>query len=561
MTETALFSQLDLSPRIEKAVSEMGFAEATAIQAAAIPLIRTGVDVIARSQTGTGKTLAFAIPALEAIDTKEDKPSIQVLILCPTRELAMQAGDEIRKLSRFIPGIRQVEVFGGADMRQQFIKLRHANIVVGTPGRIIDHMGRGSLNLANLKMLILDEADEMLKMGFKEEIETILQDTPSERQTVLFSATIPPVIKALTKQFQNDPQLIEINRDQVTIENIEQRLVEVPASQKKESLRLLLSYYRPTRTLVFCNTKLMVDELTEFLSRGGHAAESIHGDLKQAQRTSVMNRFKQGQVAILVATDVAARGIDVNDIDYVFNFDIPMKTEEYVHRIGRTGRAGKSGCAITLCCGRRQVSALLRHAREANCKIEEVRLPTEEDLSSRLRTKNLEQMRIALAKDTSEYESMVETLTAEGYTPGQIASAALMGLFPKEKIEIVAFTAPTRSSVRVEPARGMKKSSRSASSYVDVVIDVGTANRATANHLVGAITEYSGISSKMLGKIDVNQNQSVIGISSEYIEQVLESMQGIKICGKRTKTVVLASPLKRKGYSAGRSKEKRTSYR
>ena len=560
MTETALFSQLDLPPRIEKAVSEMGFEEATAIQAAAIPLIRTGVDVIARSQTGTGKTLAFAIPALEAIDTSEDKPSIQALILCPTRELAMQAGDEIRKLSRFIPGIRQVEVFGGADMRQQFIKLRHANVVIGTPGRIIDHMGRGSLDLSKLKMLVLDEADEMLKMGFKEEIETILQDTPSERQTVLFSATIPPMIKALTKKFQKDPQLIEINRDQVTIENIEQQLVEVPASQKKESLKLLLSYYRPKRTLVFCNTKLMVDELTEYLGRGGLAAESIHGDLKQAQRTSVMNRFKQGQVAILVATDVAARGIDVNDIDYVFNFDIPMKTEEYVHRIGRTGRAGKSGNAITLCCGRRQVSALLRHAREANCQIAEIRLPTEDDLNSRLRAKNLEQMRIALAKDASEYESMVETLTAEGYTPEQIAAAALMGLFPKEKVEIVAFVPPGRTSVRVEPAKGARKSNRSASSYVDVVIDVGTANRATANHLVGAITEYTGISSKMLGKIDVNQNQSVVGISSEYIEQVLESMQGIKICGKRTKTVVLASPIKKKGYSSSRAKEKR-SYR
>lgn len=555
MTESALFSQLDLAPSIFQAITEMGFSEATPIQTAAIPLIRTGVDVIARSQTGTGKTVAFAIPALEAIDIHEEKPTVQVLILCPTRELAQQAGDEIRKLTRFMPGVRPVEVFGGADIRSQIVKLRNANIVIGTPGRVIDHMTRKTLKLGSLKMLILDEADEMLKMGFKEDIETILQDTPTERQTVLFSATMPPLIRAITKKFQKDPQLIEINKDQVTIDNIDQRLVEVPSLRKKEALKLLLSFHRPNRTLVFCNTKSMVDELTEYLVKAGHAAECIHGDLKQAQRTSVMNRFKQGLVAILVATDVAARGIDVNDIDFVFNFDIPMKNEEYVHRIGRTGRAGKSGCAITLCCGRREVIAMQRLARAVSSHITADQMPSVESLKSKLLALNLEQMRTALADDSQEYDKMVEALTEEGFTLQQIAAAAMMKLFPAEKIEPFMFAPARPVAIPVpmaQPNRG-RKNSYGSSSFVDVVINVGSANRVTANHLVGAITEQSGISGKMVGKIEVRSDQSVVGISSDYLNQVLDSMQGIRICGKQTKTVLLAASHSKKGFAPRRT--------
>lgn len=572
MTEAALFSQLDLDPRIERAVTEMGFSEATAIQSAAIPLIRTGVDVIARSQTGTGKTIAFGIPALEVVDTKEEKSTVQVLILCPTRELAQQAGDEVRKLARFLPGIRPVEVYGGADMQRQFIKLRQANIVIGTPGRLMDHMSRGTLKLENLKLLVLDEADEMLKMGFKEDIEAILKDTPAQRQTVLFSATMPPLIQALTKQFQKDPQLIEINKSQVTIDNIDQRLVEVPVARKMEALCLLLRYHRPNRTLVFCNTKRMVDELAEYLVQSGYAAESIHGDLKQSQRTSVMNRFKQGQVSILVATDVAARGIDVNDIDYVFNYDIPLKTEEYVHRIGRTGRAGKSGCAVTLCCGRRQIGMMQRVSREVNSQITEEWLPTAEDLKKRVYELNLEQMRIALSKDTQAYESMVEALSAEGFIPQQIAAAALMGLFPEEKIEVVAAPPSRRPMERMErtdrterlgrtgrPDRSeradrVKKGVRSTSSFVDVVIDVGADHHVTPNHLVGAITEHAGISSKSIGKIEVNFDQSVVGIAADCLAQVMDTIQGIKVCGKQITTVPLATVSKSKNRSPRKSK-------
>ena len=249
-----LFSEMSLTPKVERAVSLMGFDSATPIQSEAIPVIRTGVDVIARSQTGTGKTLAFGIPAIERVDTHEEKPTIQVLILCPTRELAVQADEEIRKLARFKEGIRPVAIYGGASIEQQCISLRRANVVIGTPGRVMDHMRRKTIKLNNLKMIVLDEADEMLNMGFKEDIETILTDTPDDRQTVLFSATMPPAIMRITKEFQKDPVLIEIDKSQVTIENIEQRFIDVPHSNKKDALLMLIKFYQPKRAIIFCGT-------------------------------------------------------------------------------------------------------------------------------------------------------------------------------------------------------------------------------------------------------------------------------------------------------------------
>ncbi|MEG1594094.1 MAG: DEAD/DEAH box helicase, partial [Oscillibacter sp.] len=306
------FSQLELSPELLAAVTEMGFTETTDVQAEAIPVIRTGADVMARSQTGTGKTVAFGIPAVELV-VPEDK-YVQVLILSPTRELAQQCGDELRKLARHLPYIKTADIYGGADFRRQFVDLREANIVIGTPGRVMDHMRRGSLHLNHLKMIVLDEADEMLNMGFKEDIETILTDVPEERQIVLFSATVPPEILTITRQFQKDPVLIEINRDQVTLDSIVQTAVDVPMRHKPEALNLLLHYYKPQRAIIFANTKSMVDELTEGLNAAGFSVEGLHGDMKQLQRTRVMNAFKKGKVAILVATDVAARGIDVNDV-------------------------------------------------------------------------------------------------------------------------------------------------------------------------------------------------------------------------------------------------------
>lgn len=532
------FSQMELDPRIEKAVAAMGFENATPIQEQVIPLICSGADVIAKSQTGTGKTAAFAIPALDAIDTSVEKPVIQALILCPTRELAQQAADEIRKLARFLPGIRLVDVYGGANMERQFIQLRRANMVVGTPGRVMDHMRRGTIKLQHLKMIVLDEADEMLNMGFKEDIETILRDTPEERQTVLFSATMPPAILNLAKTFQRDPQIVEINKSQVTLEQIDQSCVEVPISKKMEALNLLLRYHRPNRALVFCNTKRMVDELGEYLNGHGFAAESLHGDLKQVQRTKVMNEFKRGRVSILIATDVAARGIDVNDLDYVINYDIPMNTEYYVHRIGRTGRAGKSGHSITFFSGKRQMLALRDLSRAVKSEIREERLPTLEQIGAREQERNLEGIVEALESGVGAgYESMVAELAARGYEPERIAAALLSIHFPQKDLpeEIVI-----RTNRELRREADQHEGKAAPVQFSSVVVDIGTANRVEPKHLVGAITERSGLSGKEVGKIQIYSDHSVVGVPTSQIDSVVESMRDCKICGKHTRTSRLA---------------------
>lgn len=563
-----LFSALDLSEQLEHALTAMGFETATPIQAQTIPLIRTGVDIIARSQTGTGKTAAFSVPVLERIDTKEDKPSVQALILCPTRELAQQAGEEIRKLAKFMPGIRPVEVYGGTNMERQFIQLRRANLVIGTPGRVMDHMRRKTLKLDQLKMIVLDEADEMLNMGFKEDIETILQDTPENRQTILFSATMPPSILALVGQFLHDPATVEIDKGLVTIQRIEQTFVDVPSVRKADALVLLLRYHRPNRGLVFCNTKRMVDELTHKLNTAGFSAESIHGDLSQSQRTSVMNGFKSGKVAVLIATDVAARGIDVQDLDFVFNFDIPMTTEYYVHRIGRTGRAGKGGCAITICSGKRQINTMNTIARSVKSEIRHVALPTPADIQVRELERNLLTVEGLLTQTPEEYYvQMVQALLEKGHDAQQIAAAALQLHFPVSKVigEPIPTTkiGPEKRSGERKPldkadrpegrtSRSKSRKADDALSYTDLCFDIGTANRVSANHLVGAITELSGISGKDIGKIQVYQDQSIVGIPSDMADIVLAAMRSCKICGKPTHVSPMVDfPKKRSVRSPG----------
>ena len=421
-----LFSQMSLTPKVERAVALMGFDFATPIQSEAIPVIRTGADVIARSQTGTGKTAAFAIPAIERVDTHAERAHVQVMVLCPTRELAMQACEEIKKLARFKEGVHPVALYGGAPIDKQCIALRRANIVIGTPGRVMDHMRRKSLKLDHLSMIVLDEADEMLNMGFKEDIETILTDTPAGRQTVLFSATMPPAILKITKQFQKEPVLIEMDKSQVTIENIQQEYIDVPHHAKREALAALLQYYQPQRAIVFCNTKKMADELTGFLAARGMPAESLHSDIKQAQRTATMHNFKAGRTGILIATDIAARGIDVSGVEYVINYDLPSNTEYYIHRIGRTGRAGKSGCSITICGTRREVADIRRIAKAVKSEIAELALPTAADIQAKQGRKAVDEMEVLLQAEPAQvFANILTALIERGYSPERIAQAAL----------------------------------------------------------------------------------------------------------------------------------------
>lgn len=566
-----LFSEMSLTPKVERAVSLMGYDSAMPIQSEAIPVIRTGVDVIARSQTGTGKTFAFAIPAIERVDTEEEKPTIQVLVLCPTRELALQGYEEIIKLTRFMEGIHTVAIYGGAPIEKQCIDLRRANIVVGTPGRVMDHMRRKTIKLNNLKMIVLDEADEMLNMGFKEDIETILTDTPDDRQTILLSATMPPAIMKITKEFQKNPVLIEIDKSQITIEDIEQKYIDVPHAGKKDALIMLLQYYQPNRAIIFCGTKKMADELTTFLNERNISAESIHSDIKQETRTSVMKAFKAGKITILIATDIAARGIDVNDVEYVINFDIPPNTEYYIHRIGRTGRAGKAGCSITICSSKREVSDLMRTVSAIKSEITEIALPTSADIQEVGKVRASGEIEALLQGEVNPiYTDMVNSLTEKGFSLQSIAEA-VVAFHYKDIVQNVSkvpvtqfkhdaaepFTRTPRPNDAGKRAPRAFDSGKKASqpkgrpvSYGILLLDVGSSSRITANHIIGAITERSGITGKEIGKVDIAADQSLVEIPSDRIDQVLEAMHGGKICGKPTHFCLLAGSPRKVGRPA-----------
>lgn len=341
------YNESNIDPKILRSLEEMEFVDMTPIQELAIPVLQSGRDMIGQAQTGTGKTAAFGIPMIEAVDNHCS--GIQGLVLCPTRELAIQAAAELKKMAKFMPWVRVVAIYGGQDIVRQFRKLNGpVSIVVGTPGRIMDHMERGTLVFDDLKMLVLDEADEMLNMGFREDIETICEDLPEDRQTALFSATMSPEIMEIAETFQKDAKLVRVQSEELTIPLVNQIHYVVKGREKDTVICRLIDYMAPRRALIFCNTKRKVDELTLVLKAKGYSAEAIHGDLSQHQRERVMNLFRSGNLELLLATDVAARGIDVDDVDMVFNYDMPQDMEYYVHRIGRTGRAGKHGTAVSL---------------------------------------------------------------------------------------------------------------------------------------------------------------------------------------------------------------------
>lgn len=342
-----LFNQLNLSRELNKAIEAMGFTEATPIQEKAIPYILNGQDVIGQAQTGTGKTAAFGIPAIERIDAGSSR--VQLLVICPTRELALQTTAELSKLLRYKEGVRTLAIYGGQPIKKQIMMLKKCpQIIIGTPGRIMDHLRRRTLRLSQLQMLVLDEADEMLKMGFREDINTILQSTSAVKQTVLFSATMPRDILLLAKTYLNSPVNVQIETPSVTVSGIEQYYVKISTAQRKtEILSQILRKKEFKSSIVFCNTKRMVDDLAQRLKNEGYSVGALHGDMRQVQRDQVMSKFRKEKLEILVATDVAARGVDVSNIGAVFNYDLPKDKDFYVHRVGRTGRAGCGGSAYT----------------------------------------------------------------------------------------------------------------------------------------------------------------------------------------------------------------------
>ena len=533
-----LFNELGLSEEILRAIEEIGYESATEIQAKTIPLLLEGKDVIGRSHTGTGKTAAFGIPAIQRIN-KELQNKVQVLILCPTRELAMQACQELVKFSRYMPWVKPCAVYGGADIEKQIFALRKGvGIVVGTPGRVMDHLERRTLRLDNLTTIILDEADEMLNMGFREDIEIILTKVPEERQTVLFSATMPPPIMAITKQFQKDPILVGVDQKSRTVESVKQYYYEVPMGRKLDALQMLMLAHEPRLSMVFCNTKRMVDELTESLVSKGFKAAGLHGDMKQASRTQVLNAFKSGRLTILIATDVAARGIDVDDVDAVFNYDIPQDNEYYIHRIGRTGRAGKTGAAYTIVSGRKQVIELMNIARFTKADIEHKALPTRSDVIAAKTSKVIEKIGASIESAKYEnYSANLNDLIEKGYTAEQVACCLLGMRISKEIRTVPEFikATPAFNTNRNDRDRNAGRGNKGRGSRVKVEISLGRQNRIAPNFILGALVDATGLSGKSFGKIDIYDRFTTVEVHEDDKAHILETMTGTKINGQKIK--------------------------
>ncbi|MBQ9809312.1 MAG: DEAD/DEAH box helicase [Ruminococcus sp.] len=513
------FNELNLSQELIRAVDELGYTDMTEIQEKSIPLLLEGRDVVGRSNTGTGKTAAFGIPAVESISPAEKKTAA-VLILCPTRELAMQAAGEIRKFAKYKEGVRTCAVYGGASMDKQISELkRGANIVIGTPGRVMDHIRRRTLKLEGIRTVILDEADEMLNMGFREDIETILADIPEDRQTVLFSATMPPEIMAITDKFQHDPVQVRIKTAQKTVELIEQFYFEVAMGRKTDALKLLLAAYTPSSAMVFCNTKAMVDQLSDELAKAGFRAAGLHGDMKQAQRTQVMNSFKNKATEILVATDVAARGIDVSGVDAVFNYDLPQDNEYYIHRIGRTGRAGKSGAAYTLITGRRQLSDLRALERFTHASIQQMPLPDKSDIIAMKKEALINT--ISSSEASHHAYDILDRLAANGIDYREAAARVINSAIQKEIDSLPEF----------EAARPLRKGRRDGAKTVKVDISIGRSKRIAPNFILGALVDATGMSGRDFGKIDIYDEHTTVEVPESELDYIIDSTDSIRING------------------------------
>ena len=527
------FNELPISSEIMKAVEEMGYENATDIQAQSIPCILEGKDVLGRSNTGTGKTAAFGIPAIEKVIPGNKFPN--ALIICPTRELVTQVATELRKFSKYKEGVKIVPIYGGQpiDSQIQLLK-RGCGIVVGTPGRIMDHLNRRTLKLQDVNMIILDEADEMLNMGFKEDIEEILSMMPAdnEHQTILFSATWPQAILKITEQFQKDPVRVEIKSSQRTIDTVEQIYYEAPRGKKANALRVLLNHYDPDLCMIFCNTKKMVDELCEELNKHDIKATSLHGDMKQEFRSRVMEQFRNGTSPILIATDVAARGIDVDDIDLVVNFDIPQDMEYYIHRVGRTGRAGKKGLAITLISGGKQRGAIKDVIRYTKTNITRHALPTSAQMMEANRNAFIAKVKEACDEGiTEESIEIANALMADGIALENIISALISMNYKNEVIDI-------------EEEENVK---RYASDFdaITLKFSVGRTHGIQPGNIVAAIIEECGMSPKAIGRIDVRPNFSLVDIAADKVDIVLNNMQRTTI-RKQEVMVEIDSAPKRK---------------
>jgi ATP-dependent RNA helicase DeaD len=514
-TTATTFADMGLSPAVIRSLEEMGFEEPTPIQSRTIPIILEGRDLIGQAQTGTGKTAAFGIPIVERLDHRSRR--IQALVLAPTRELAIQVAEEITRIGRH-SNVRVVPIYGGQSYDRQIRALEHGvQVVIGTPGRVIDHIRRGTLHLDQVRTLVLDEADEMLDMGFIEDVEFILQQVPDERQTLLFSATVPEPIARLAQRYLRDPVHVVINPEHLTVPQTEQWYYELREHEKVEGLTRILDIEDAERTIIFCRTKKRVDELTEALQARGYSAEALHGDLNQTQRLRVLKRFREGTSEILVATDVAARGLDIENVTHVVNYDLPQDPESYVHRIGRTGRAGRPGTAITLI-HPKEFRQLRLFERVLRVRIVRRSVPTVADVAEKQR----EALRRRIAEEVErgvlpEFRD-VALMLAEEYDSVDVAAAALRLLVDKGR--------------EAAPGGEQFGDTGAEPGMVRLFLNLGRMDRVTPADIVRGIAEASGIAGSLIGLIDIYDRFTFVEVPQDVAHKVLGAVSRLSIRGK-----------------------------
>lgn len=516
------FSQLGLSEPILKSLNEMGFEAPTSVQAECIPHILQGKDIVGQAQTGTGKTAAFGIPLLESIDTSNN--SIQAVIQCPTRELAIQVTGELMKLGRYINGLHVVPVYGGQPITRQITSLRRgAQVIVGTPGRTLDHLKRRTLSIDKLKMLVFDEADEMLNMGFREDMEELLKHVSGPVQTVMFSATVPPFIREIMKKFMKDPVSVTVDRKAISAPDIKQFVVHVRDSMRIEAISRFMDVNNFKLGIVFCNTKLASENLANELQARGYACEVINGDLNQTQRDKVMSQFRRGEIDLLVATDVAARGIDVENIDVVFNYEIPQDPEYYVHRIGRTGRAGRSGTSITFVSPNKTRSLRFIES-QIKQRLEELPMPSVADVTESRIAHQLNDVRLVLEQGgLRSYIDQLETFAETGYSPIEIAAA-----FLKMRADI-------KMSEEEDNRAGKKPNFDRNAPKTTLSFSVGKRDKVSAGDIVGAIAGECNVPIEVIGQIRVLKYETFVDVNTEVAQQIMNTMSNAKIKGVKPK--------------------------
>ncbi len=542
------FRELGLSEPLLRALDELGYEKPTPIQAASIDPLMEGRDILGQAQTGTGKTGAFALPLLSAIDHTQNTP--QILVLAPTRELAVQVAEAFSSYAKFMKGFHVLPIYGGQSMYQQLQALRRGpQVIVGTPGRVMDHMRRGTLKLDTLRALVLDEADEMLKMGFIDDIEWILEHTPEERQLALFSATMPEQIKRVANKHLREPAQISIAASHTTVESIEQRFVQVSQHNKLEALVRVLEVENTEGIIIFVRTRNSCVELAEKLEARGYAASPLHGDMNQQARERAVDQLKCGKLDILIATDVAARGLDVERIGHVVNYDIPYDTEAYVHRIGRTGRAGRTGMAI-LFVTHREMRMLRTIERATNSRISPMKVPSPETVAERRLSRLGEQVAEVVANESLDFmEAAVAQLCQQLEVDTDKLAAALLQLVQKERpLQLPPMQERQRDSRderggregrerRPRPTAEMLGSAEALKDNPDVkmsryVIDVGRENGVGVGNIVGAIANEANIDSRYIGQIQLFDSVTTVDLPDGMPKDVLQHLKKVRVCGR-----------------------------